>query len=417
MKSDLPNDSQRFFEVAADGSLSVPRDLAQRMGLVPGARIPVKQYDEELVLGLPSSHLARVYIEPTNSCPLSCKTCMRRTWSEPVGFMEDATFDRIERGLAELSVLPSVFLGGFGEPLSHPKILDMVWRLKLRGATVELITNGIALDESIARQLVDAGLNTLWVSMDGATPECYGEVRNSPDFSRIVENLRGLKMLKWHRDATKPELGIAFVAMKKNKAELMEVMNLGLRLGATRLSVSNVQPYTEEMRSELLFERSLDEHIRLFSRLDLPRMDLGGAWNPDVMDLVARYGLRLAGEGASSRSFDACPFLQKGSLSVRWDGEVSPCLPLLHTHSTWLGPRKRLIREHSFGSVRDRSLREIWEDPGYVAFRRRLQEFYFPPCIRCNSCDWIDTNQEDCLSGEPPACGGCLWAQGYILCP
>jgi hypothetical protein len=79
MKSDLSSDRQRFLEVAADGSLSVPRDLAQRMGLVPGARIPVKQYDEQLVLGLPSSHLARVYIEPTNSCPLSCKTCMRRT--------------------------------------------------------------------------------------------------------------------------------------------------------------------------------------------------------------------------------------------------------------------------------------------------------------------------------------------------
>ena len=104
-------------------------------------------------------------------------------------------------------------------------------------------------------------------------------------------------------------------------------------------------------------------------------------------------------------------------MSIRWDGMVSPCLPLLHTHATWLGSRKRLIREHSFGSVRDRSLREIWEDPGYAAFRRRLQEFDFPPCLRCNSCDWIDSNQEDCLSDQPPACGGCLWAQGYILCP
>ena len=303
---------------------------------------------------------------------------MRHTWSEPTGFMEDATFDRVELGLRELPFLPSVFLGGFGEPLSHPRILDMVRRLKFRGATVEMITNGIALDEPIARQLVDAGLDTLWVSMDGATPESFGEVRTTPDFGRIVENLRGLKMLKWHRDATKPELGIAFVAMKKNKAELMEVMNLGVRLGATRLSVSNVQPYTEEMRSEPLFERSLDERIRLFSRLDLPRMDAGGSWNPDVMDLVARYGLRLAGEGASSRSFDACPFVQRGSVSIRWDGLVSPCLPLLHTHATWLGSRKRLIREHSFGSVRDRSLREIWEDPRVCRVPRAAAGVQFP---------------------------------------
>lgn len=406
-----------FLEVAADGSLAIPRDLARGMGLTPGARVPVTCDAEHLVLGMPDAHFARVYIEPTNSCPLSCTTCMRHTWSDPVGFMEDSTFDGIERGLAELPALPSVFLGGFGEPLSHPKMLDMVRRLKARGTAVEMITNGIALDEPVARELVDVGLDALWVSLDGATPECYAEVRGSPSFGRIVENLRGLRMLKWHRDATKPELGIAFVATQRNKAELLEVMNLGLRLGASRLSVSNVEPYSEEMRSQLLYERSFEEHIRVFSRLDLPRMDAGGPWNPDAMDLVARYGLHLESEGAWTRPFDACPFAQKGSTSIRWDGVVSPCLPLLHTHETWLGTRKRLVREHSFGTVRNRSLRQIWEDSAYVAFRRRLQEFGFPPCIRCNSCDWIDTNQEDCLSGEPPACGGCLWAQGYILCP
>lgn len=408
---------REFLEVSSDGRLVIPRDLARGMGLTPGARVPVTRDAEHLILGVPHTHLGRVYLEPTNSCPLNCAACMRHAWNDPVGFMEDSTFDSIERGLAELPDVPSVFIGGFGEPLSHPAILDMVKRLKARGAAVEMITNGIALEESVARKLVELGLDALWVSLDGATPECYAEVRGSPSFGRIVENLRGLKMVKWHRDAVKPELGIAFVATRRNQAELLEVMNLGVRLGASRLSVSNVEPYAEEARSQLLYERSLDLHIRVFSRVDLPRMDAGGPWNPDVMDLVARYGLHLDSEGAWTRQFDACPFAQKGSASIRWDGMVSPCLPLLHAHETWLGTRKRLVREHSFGSVRDRSLREIWEAPAYVAFRRRLEEYDFPPCIRCNSCDWIDTNQEDCLSGVPPACGGCLWAQGYILCP
>ncbi len=408
---------RRHLDVAADGSLTIPPDLARKYGLAPGAHVPADLLEQQLVLRPPITHLAKVYLEPTTTCPLACTTCMRHAWDDPSGVMEPSTFDRIVRGLEEFPFLPSVFLGGFGEPLSHPGILDMVRQLKLRGAAVELITNGIALDETVARELVGAGLDTLWVSMDGATPECYAEVRGSLELGRIIENLRALRMIKWHRDVEKPQLGIAFVAMRKNRAELREVMTLGLRLGATRLSVSNVQPHTEELRTEVLYERSLDEYVRAFSSLDLPRMDEGGPWNPDVMNLVARYGLRLDGDGLSTRPFDACPFAEKGSVSIRWDGAVSPCLPLLHTHDAWLGSRKRRITEHNFGSLGGRTLKEVWEDPRYVAFRRRLREFDFPPCIRCNSCDWVDGNREDCLSGEPPACGGCLWAQGYILCP
>jgi hypothetical protein len=28
-----------------------------------------------------------------------------------------------------------------------------------------------------------------------------------------------------------------------------------------------------------------------------------------------------------------------------------------------------------------------------------------------------DENLEDCFGSPTPACGGCLWAQGFIQCP
>jgi len=135
---------------------------------------------------------------------------------------------------------------------------------------------------------------------------------------------------------------------------------------------------------EQLIVRSPVTHlakVHLFSGVDLPRMDDGGLWNPDVMDLILRYGLSLDSESASTRSFDACPFVQKGSTSVRWDGMVRPCLPLLHTHTARLGTRKRLIHEHTFGSIVDRGLREVWERPRYLSLRKRLQEFSFLPAF------------------------------------
>jgi MoaA/NifB/PqqE/SkfB family radical SAM enzyme len=47
----------------------------------------------------------------------------------------------------------------------------MVQKAKAAGASVELITNGILLDEAVLKALMDAGLDGLWVSIDGATPK------------------------------------------------------------------------------------------------------------------------------------------------------------------------------------------------------------------------------------------------------
>jgi hypothetical protein len=102
---------------------------------------------------------------------------------------------------------------------------------------------------------------------------------------------------------------------------------------------------------------------------------------------------------------------------MRSGAATGACLPLLHSHGAWLGERRREIREFSFARAGERSLQDIWHDPAYVAFRQRVQEFDFPPCLRCNSCDLMDSNREDCHGNSPPTCGGCLWAQGYVLCP
>lgn len=43
--------------------------------------------------------------------------------------------------------------------------------------------------------------------------------------------------------------------------------------------------------------------------------------------------------------------------------------------------------------------------------------FDFFPCSTCNSCELPEENLEDCFVSEHPACGGCLWAQGFRKCP
>ena len=64
----------------------------------------------------------------------------------------------------------------------------------------------------------------------------------------MTADLLRLKELCIERGSAVPRLGIAFVAMKRNIADLPAVIRLGQKLGADRFSVSNVLAHTPEMR-------------------------------------------------------------------------------------------------------------------------------------------------------------------------
>ena len=367
-------------------------------------------------VALPLDRLAKLYIEPTNRCNLDCRTCMRHGWDENLGYMEFGLFEKILDGLHFQATMPAIFFGGFGEPLVHPDIVVMVAKAKAAGARVELISNGILLSDELASRLVTAGLDFLWLSIDGASPQSYADIRLGNHLPQILANLRRLRRQRIFKFGQTPELGISFVAMKRNIADLPQVLDLGLRLGATSFSVSNIEAYTAAMDNELLYSHSLTNpaHLR---QLEMPRMDLGTE-NGDVLKrLIGRFTLPGLMGAKNADHLGTCPFLERGSASVRWDGQVSPCLPLLHAHTVYTNGYSRLWQEFHIASAMDRDFGDIWNDKDYRTFRKKLLDFSFAPCTMCNSCDLPNLNGEDCYGNVHPACGGCLWSQGFIQCP
>ena len=122
--------------------------------------------------------------------------------------------------------------------------------------------------------------------------------------------------------------------------------------------------------------------------------------------------------GASfDESNDCCPFSEGGSMAIGWEGNLSPCLPLLHNHITYLNGWERSLKRHAVGNVIERDLNVLWNEPEYVAFRERVQKFDFSYCIFCGGCNLLESNEEDCFGNAFPVCGGCMWAQGVIQCP
>lgn len=407
--------------VDAAGRLELPPELAARLGLTPGGSAPFVIEDGALRV-LPSvDALQRVYVEPTNLCNLACMTCMRHAWDEPGGWMSEATFAAVLAGLADFWPMPEVFFGGYGEPLAHPRIVEMVAAVKRLGVRVELITNGTLLSPDLSARLVTAGLDRLWVSLDGATPQAYADVRLGDHLPEVLANLEALRAARQRAEADNPRLGIAFVAMKRNIHELPEVIRLGKRLGADQFSISNVLAHTPALVDELLYGRSYFESDQPNSEwsplVHLPRMEMN-AWTAPALakTLAGRVNTAVAGQ-ALRQGAQTCPFFEKRSLSVRWDGAVCPCLPLLHDHTSYLDQTQRAVQAFSFGSLSAQPLAAIWLAGAYRAFRARLLAFDFSPCILCNSCEFVESNQEDCFGNTAPTCGGCLWAQGFIRCP
>ena len=409
-----------------EGRLVLSPEVASRFGLKPGVQVLVDDAGDNLRLLKPVTHLSKVYIEPTNRCNLECRTCVRNVWDEALGEMSNATFTRIVEGLRSFSPTPTVMFGGLGEPLSHPNIVEMVAQVKSLGATVELITNGTLLAKEKSRQLIDAGLDMLWVSLDGATPESYADVRLGAALPEVLANLRdfsdarGGSYYYFLPDASmRPQIGIAFVAMKRNIADLPLVIRLGNRVGATQFLVTNVLPYTADMSKEILYSRALSHFAYLPSsyRIELPKIDIDkDTTEPLFLTMRCGHTLSLAGANLSEAS-DRCPFINKGAIALAWDGSLSPCLPLLHNHKSYMDGRERFSKSYVIGNVLERDLKDLWGDQEYTAFRDRVQRFDFSPCTFCGGCDLSERNEEDCFGSPFPTCGGCLWAQGIIQCP
>jgi MoaA/NifB/PqqE/SkfB family radical SAM enzyme len=115
---------------------------------------------------------------------------------------------RIMDSIPSFPVRPMFFFGGFGEPLSHPAIVDMVTQARQAGTRVELITNGTLLTEELARKLIAARLDVLWVSLDGATPESYADVRLGAALPEVLANIARLRDIRPPSPNPKPAIGI-----------------------------------------------------------------------------------------------------------------------------------------------------------------------------------------------------------------
>lgn len=114
----------------------------------------------------------------------------------PVCHMDDALYEKIIDECSKYNC-GNVHLHNFGEPLLDKNLARRVRYTKQKGIKrVAIFSNGSLLTADKANELVDAGLDLIKVSFDGATKEEFERIRPPLKFDTIIENIKELVRIR-----------------------------------------------------------------------------------------------------------------------------------------------------------------------------------------------------------------------------
>ena len=173
--------------------------------------------------------------ELTHRCPLHCVYCSNPLEMQSrVNELPTEVWSRVFKEAAEAGVLQADFTGG--EPLARTDIVDLIHAARTAGLYVNLITSGLPMDETKLAALVEAGLDHIQLSFQGAREDTANEISGTKCHAH---KLRVLDWVKQHRIA----LTLNFVIHRRNIDQLEEMVALAESSSATRIEFANVQYY------------------------------------------------------------------------------------------------------------------------------------------------------------------------------
>ncbi len=270
-----------------------------------------------------------LYIEPTNFCNLDCLMCVRRKMKRAVGYMEMSLFskiiDEVKRYPVEL-----IYLMMFGESLFHKNLIDMVKYCKKAGLKVGISTNATVLNAEISRKIVESGLDFFIISFDSVDPSTYNKIRKGARYEKTRENIETFLRIKGKR---KPTTIIQSLIMKGNRLEKKKVQGIFSRYDVTIKfrPVHNWSGEDEDINELQVNQRNLNQN--------------------ELCDKIWRH------------------------LTIQWDGTVVPCCNIYD-------------KQISFGNVKEKTLKEIWNGERMKGFRKAhiLGRGKIKFCKDCSYC-------------------------------
>lgn len=312
-------------------------------------------------LSLPSS----LYLTVTEVCNLRCRHC--------ITFAPQRTAQGTARQMAPwvLDALREVFEAadyfGFvhgGESLVAPIFPDVLRAIQRarrgRSYDVHLLTNGVLLDGERARRLIELGLTSVSVSLDGARPETNDPLREGGRLTAIVANIREVVAARAALGADL-RIGVSMVAAASTADDLAAMGRLAIELGVDWLKIEEMFPATPAARRDLLMPRAPRMELRFAELREVLRgsrvvlvdhRDPPQGCGCEAAGNPALATFREADDFANRARFHPCRMLWEQAC-VDPDGTVHP----VDYHHP------------AIGNLSERSLFAMWHSDGMAALR------------------------------------------------
>jgi len=174
------------------------------------------------VIDYPLCPPEHVYFSLTGRCNLKCKMC---SIPNPHNRQEDElTAGEVKRlidQIVDMKVDHLTFSGG--EPLLRNDIFELIaYAVDKKISMVDIISNGLLINEEVAKKLVKSGVTHITVSIDGLE-EANDFIRGKGSFRKAAE---AIDLINKYRKNNFPSLGINFTIMDCNIGHILPIIDL-----------------------------------------------------------------------------------------------------------------------------------------------------------------------------------------------
>ena len=427
-----------------------------------------------------NSHPKKIYVELTTRCNLHCKMCVKNMAGSciPEEDMPIAVFDRL---LPSLAHADNLVLNGIGEPLLHPNLLEIIRSARLRlpaAASIGFQSNGFLLDKKFSRELIEAGLNTLCLSVDDMPDSILKNNHSNGEHSFFAVQKAVLCLAEARAAAgSKLKIGLEMVLHQENVEELPALVNWAADNHIDYIITTHLIQYDDTSEGVDLFNPNSSDAVQLFNKYSQQASSQGidiatsqtlyqryaGTRSSDfelrffeemrqeakskdirlnLHELITQNNHRSndvqtifdqAHSIAKIRSIDlslpplqalnkrSCVFMTDGATFIASNGDVMSCHFLWHTYSCQMLSDTINIKKRVFGNISQQPLEKIWQGREYTFFRKEAEQYNYSPCWSCSQgpCQTIVNGDNDyandCFGSLVP-CGHCQWNLGGIRC-
>ena len=303
-------------------------------------------------------------IEPTTRCNFNCWYCIGRHMKQ-----EDIDIGNFAKVLDNFPSVKTIALVGEGEPLMHKDFFTMAHMAKDRGIRVMIISNGSAFSKSVIKQLCEAEIAYIGISIDSTDAATFASSRLEGNLPKIWEGIKRLREYRDEHGFRYPRIGVKGTLFSHTQHELPAIVEEARRNGV-------------EIFESFQALNPMKNYIPIYPKEQLPELALVEPVASSIHrdSALAREALQpfaafCAEEGIEAEKTGNPNALRK-NCDEQWiysllSGDVTPCCQI----KTPIDPSWNLFNNH---------LEEILQAPSYENVRFNLWNGLFPSY--CDGC-------------------------------